>query len=111
MKDDFGSDGLLDQFISILAPEWRVTAQEGICDDPLDVNKDNKERIPHGPQVGRFAMASLKKDFGSCVAIRSGHGSQSLIFRLQRFGDSEIGKNEFRVVFGSAIEKILGLEV
>jgi hypothetical protein len=44
MKDDFRTDGLLDQFISILAPEWRVTAQEGICDDPLDINKDNEER-------------------------------------------------------------------
>lgn len=56
-------------------------------------------------------MTSLKKDFGGSVAIGSGHGRQGLIFRLERFGDSKVGKNEFRVFFGSAIEEILGLEV
>ena len=39
MKDDFCTDGLLDQFIFVLAPERGVATQEGISDDPCDISE------------------------------------------------------------------------
>jgi hypothetical protein len=56
-------------------------------------------------------MTGLKKNFGCGVAIGSGHGSQSLILRLEGFRDSKVGKDEVGIFIGGAIEKVLRLEV
>lgn len=70
VKDDSTIFTLVDEICKVLASEWRVTAEKGICNDT------------HRPHVDWLAMSPLEHDFGSCVAERSSHGLEDAIGRV-----------------------------
>ena len=91
VEDDARRFALFDQVGEAFAPEGRVAAEEGVCDDA------------EGPHVDGFAVALLQHYFGGGVAEGACHRREDSFVRVEHLGDAEVGEDEGGVGFRSEV--------